>query len=266
MEKFHSKTIVFITGAFVSHFGWKNWIKYFEDAGYVCYNPPWPFKDDLPANLRDKHPHRKLAELRLAGLLGYYRDFINSLPEKPILIGHSTGGLLVQLLLQQKLGAAGIAIHSVPPQGVLCLKISFLKSLWAPLGLFKSANKTYLMSFQQWQYAFTNGMSLGEQENAYRENVVPESRRVLRDCLSKVAKVDFKMPHPPLLFISGTSDQIMPASLNYSNFKKYEQTGSITMYKEFVGKNHFVLGLPTWEDEAGYCLKWIETYRSYGKS
>lgn len=259
MKKQHSKTIVFVTGAFVTHLGWNNWKKFFEEAGYTCYNPPWLFKDDTPERLREKHPdYKKLTELRLSELLDYYEDFIASLPEKPILIGHSTGGLMVQVLLQRGVAAAGIAIHSVPAQGVLSLKFSFLKSLWAPLGLFKSANKTYLMTLEQWQYAFTNGMSLADQKKSYLENVVPESRRVLRDCLSSVAKVDFSKPHPPLLFISGSTDHIIPASLNFSNFKKYKQNGSTTDYKDFEGKNHFVLGLPSWKDEAKFSLEWIE--------
>lgn len=252
------KIAVFITGAFVSHYGWNHWKAYFENQGYECLAPPWLFKEGTPEELRAKHPDFvKLTEVGLWGLVEYYRKIITGLETKPVLIGHSTGGLIVQLLVQKGIAAAGIAVHSVPPVGVISFKWSFLKSLWAPLGIFSSTKKTYLMTFKQWQYAFTNGMSYEQQKKAYNENVVPESRRILRDCLSPIAKIDFKKPHAPLLFIAGSTDHIMPASLNFSNYKKYKHQQSITEYKEFEGKNHFVLGLPTWKDEASFSLHWL---------
>ncbi|WP_229208424.1 alpha/beta fold hydrolase [Dyadobacter psychrophilus] len=87
-----------------------------------------------------------------------YADFIQKLPEKPIIIGHSLGGLMTQVLINRGLGVAGAAIHSVPPQGVFPYEFSFLKAGWKALGLFTSLKKTYLMSLSDWQYALTNGM------------------------------------------------------------------------------------------------------------
>ncbi|MEH6682596.1 MAG: alpha/beta hydrolase [Sediminicola sp.] len=261
MKKINSKTVVFVTGAFVSHHGWNNWRSYFESEGYICLVPAWPYKEGSPEELRKKHPYQSaLKELRLEQLIDHFVRLIEALPEKPILIGHSTGGLVVQLLLQRGLGAAGIVVHSVPAQGVLSFRYSFIKSLWGPLGLFSTTNKTFLMSLEQWQYAFTNGMSYEEQKCTYYENVIPESKKLIRDCLSSVARVDFTRPHAPLLFISGSTDHIMPASLNYSNYKRYKNTDSITEYKEFEGKNHFVLGLPSWKDEAEFSRNWIHSY------
>lgn len=254
----NSKTIVFITGAFVSHNGWENWKNYFESKGYTCILEPWPNKAGTAESLRNKYPNdTDLAALSYTEVVDHYARIINALPEKPILIGHSLGGLTVQLLLQRNLGAAGIAIHSVPPQGVMSFEFSFLKSLWSPLGIFSSTKKTYLMNFKHWQYTFTNGMSYEEQKESYFNNVIPESRKALRDPLSSAGKIDFNKPHAPLLFISGTADHIMPASLNYKNYKKYRDLNSVTVYKEFKDKNHFVLGLPSWKDEADYALNWI---------
>ncbi|CAN1573357.1 MhpC Predicted hydrolases or acyltransferases (alpha/beta hydrolase superfamily) [Flavobacteriaceae bacterium] len=258
MKTINSKTIVFVTGAFVSHNGWDNWKTYFESNGYTTFAPSWPFKEGSPAELRKKHPNDKsLAELRYIEVVDNYANFIKQLPEKPILVGHSLGGLTVQLLLQRGLAEAAVAIHSVPPQGVFSLEFSFYKSLWKPLGIFESTKKTYLMSFQDWQYAFTNGMSYADQKEAYEHSTIPESRLALRDPLSSVGKIDFNKPHNPLLFISGSTDHIMPAALNYRNFKKYKNNGSITKYKEFKGHNHYVLGLPSWKEEADYILDFI---------
>ncbi|MCY1484918.1 Alpha/beta hydrolase family protein [compost metagenome] len=259
MENIKSKTVVFITGAFVSHTGWDQWRAYFESKGYTTLAPAWPQKDAPASTLRDRQPNDTgLANLRYAEVLDHYAKIIQELPEKPILIGHSLGGLTAQLLLQRGIAAAAVAIHSAPPQGVLSFEFSFLKSLWKPLGPFSSTKKTHLMSFKEWQYAFTNGLSYAVQKDAYEKNTIPESRTVLRDTLTSVSRIDFSKPHAPLLFISGNKDHIMPASLNYKNYKKYKNNGSVTNYKEFEGKNHFVLGLPTWKEEADYALNWIQ--------
>lgn len=168
------------------------------------------------------------------------------------------GGLITQILLERELAAAGVAIHSLQPQGVFTFKFSFYKAGWGPLGFFTSAKKSFLMSFKQWQYAFTNGMSYEEQKEGYYKYLIPESKLVVRDAISKAAKVDFKKPHAPLLFIAGSTDNFIPASLNYANYKNYKHTGSITAYKEFEGRNHFVLGQPTWKEDADFIAHWIE--------
>ncbi|HEX9513913.1 MAG TPA: alpha/beta hydrolase [Puia sp.] len=257
MKSSSSKTIVFITGAFVSSSCWDEWKKFFESNHYKTLAPCWPHKDAPAEVLRNRHPDAEVASLRLAALVDYYADRVARLPEKPILVGHSLGGLIVQLLLQRGLAVAGIAIHSVPPRGVITLKFSFLKAGWGALGFFTSLRQTYLMSFSAWQYAFTNGMGLEDQKAGYYKFVIPESKRIVRDTLTKAAKVDFSKPHPPLLLVSGSEDHLIPASLNYSNYKKYRTPGSVTDYKEFKGRTHFVLGQVTWREEANYILDWI---------
>lgn len=258
MKTTNPKTIVFITGAFVSSDCWNEWKTYFEQQGYNTLAPAWPHKDAPACTLRQRHPDAEVAGLRLAGLTDYYAGIVQSLPEKPILIGHSMGGLITQLLLQKDLAVAGIAIHSLQPQGVFTFKLSFYKAGWGALGFFTDAAKTYLMSFPEWQYAFTNGMPYEEQKEAYYKLLVPESKLVVRDATTSAAKVDFARPHAPLLFLSGSSDHFIPASLNYSNYKKYSDSASVTAYKEFPGRNHFVLGQPGWQQHADFILKWLQ--------
>lgn len=260
MKTINSKTVVFVTGAFVTHNGWNTWKNYFESKGYTTYNPSWPFKEGNPADLRALHPANnvKLAKLTLAEVIDHYASFVKSLPEKPIIIGHSLGGLITQILINRGLGAAGIAIHPFPPLGVIPYELSFIKSAPKVLGLFTSTKKTHLMSFSDWQYAFTNGMPLDEQQKAYAENVIPESKTVARGALTSVAKIDFSKSHAPLLITSGDKDHILPASLNFRNFKRYKQdNGSITEYKEFKNRNHFVLGQESWKEDADYILTWL---------
>lgn len=253
-----SKTVVFVTGAFVSHTSWAEWQTYFESKGYTVHAPAWPHKDGDPATLRSQQPHAGIASVGLDTVLDHYTAFIRQLPEKPILVGHSLGGLIVQLLLQRDIAVAGVAIHPVPPQGVLTLKWSFYKATWRPLGLFSSVNETFLMTPDEWKYAFTNGMTEEEQLSSYEKYVIPESRRASRQALTGVGRVDFTRPHVPLLIMSGSEDNIIPASLNYTNFKKYRTPGSVTDYREFPGRNHYVLGQPTWKENADYLLDWLE--------
>ncbi len=115
------------------------------------------------------------------------------------------------------------------------------------------------MSFNKWQYAFVNNMPLEEQRAAYEENTIPQSKTVARGGLTGAAKVDFKKAHAPLLLTSGNLDNIIPAHLNLRNFKKYEKrSDSVLDYKEFIGRNHFVVGQPTWKEDADYILDGLE--------
>ena len=261
METNGSKTILFITGAFVGNNCWDKWREYFEEKGFTTSAPAWPFKDATVAELRSRHPHhdKELARLTIDELLAYYENIIKSLPEKPILIGHSYGGLMTQIFVNRGLAAAGVAIHPVPPLGVFPYEFTFLKAGWKSLGVFTDIDETYMMSFEDWQYAFVNGMPVEAQQAAYDTYTIPESKTVSRGALSGAAKVDFKKSHAPLLITAGDTDHIIPAHLNHRNFNAYETEGSVTDYKVFSGRNHFVLGQPTWREDADFIFDWIKS-------
>lgn len=260
-SKINSKTILFVTGAFVSHTSWNVWRDYFESKGYKTVLPSWPNKEASPSELRKRNEEGTdlpLAQLTLNELVNHYAAIAKNLPEKPIIIGHSLGGLITQILINRDLGAAGITIHSVPTLGVFPYEPSFLKAGWKSLGLFTSLKKTYMMSFKDWQYAFVNGMSLDEQRKAYEAYTIPESKTVARGGLTSAAKVDYDKPHAPLLMTAGELDNIIPAHLNRRNYKRYNKNnGSILDYKEFKGRNHYVLGQDTWKENADYIIDWI---------
>jgi pimeloyl-ACP methyl ester carboxylesterase len=254
-----SKNIVFVTGAFVSNACWDEWRIYFESKGYTTIAPPWPFKDRSAEELRRRQPHdTDLARLTLTEVIDSYIRVVNSFPEKPIVIGHSLGGMITQIICNRGYASAAVAIHSVPPLGVFPYEWSFLKSTWGLLGLFSSVRRTYLMSFKKWQYAFTNGMPLSEQEEAYLKYAIPESRTVGRGGLTKAAKIDFKRSPAPLLLTSGSEGTIIPAHLVKREYNKYRRAGNTKVsFKDFPGRNHFVLGQSTWKQDADYILEWL---------
>lgn len=210
--------------------------------------------------LRAKHPlgNPGLSSLTLSQLIDSYIDAVKSMPEKPIVIGHSLGGMIAQIILNRGLVEAAVAIHPAPALGIIPYEFSFLRGGGKVLGLFTSLKKTYLMSLPDFQYAFVNGMPLEEQKIAYEQNAIPESKTVARGALTKQAAIDWAKPHAPLLITSGSEDTIIPASMNLRNFRKYPQNnGSVTEYKEFPGRNHYVLGQSTWREDADYILDWI---------
>jgi len=114
-----------------------------------------------------------------------------------------------------------------------------------------------LMPFADFQYAFVNTLPLAQQKAAYDRYVVPESRMVPRDGLGAIGKIDFRKPHVPLLLTAGSEDHIIPASLNRTNHAKYRHPASITDFKEFKGRDHFVIGETGWEEVADYVLDWL---------
>lgn len=262
MKSIKSKTVVFIHGSFVHYTGWDNWKHYFESKGYKTIALPWPKKEASPETLRSQHPNSPIATLRLKQVINFYEAIVEGLPEKPIIIGHSMGGLITQVLVNRGLAAAGICIHPVPPQGIIPYEFSFFKAGSAALGLFTSTKKDYLMSFKKWQYAFTNGMSLADQKESYEKSVVPESKLMTRDSLSSDAYVDFKKPHPPLLFIAGTTDHIMPGSITHRVYNKYARfKDSVTELKEFPDTNHYAFASNQfWKVYADNVLHWIDAH------
>lgn len=246
-------TIVFIHGMLVGPACWKGWVRYFEAAGYRCHALAWPHHEGDPAELRRQHPNPELGRLTLPDVLAHCERYIAALDERPMLIGHSMGGNIVQLLLQKGLGKAGVAIDSAPAAGVFVLSWSLIRSS-LPL-LFGNKHAPYLMTIDQWRYAFTNALSVPEQEATYQEQLVPESRMIIQT--ASAAKVDFKKARPPLLFIAGGADHFIPPALNLANQRKYQQSSAVTDYKEFPGRCHYTLGQPGWEEVADYALAWL---------
>jgi pimeloyl-ACP methyl ester carboxylesterase len=255
------KSVVFLTGAFISNDCWDDWIVYFKSEGYNCIAPAWPYKNSSSEVLRNRPADDPIATNTIKSLTDHFAALIIGLREKPILIGHSLGGLVVQLLLQRELGVAGAAIHSFPPQGINNFRFSFLKAIWETMVLFTPRRKTYMMPFRKWKYAIANGLKYEQQKQLYYKYAIPESKRIIRDMYKCATKIDFKKAHVPLLFTSGGNDKLVPASLNYRNYKKYATGGSITDYREYKNHNHFVFGELAWKAEADFILCWLQRLR-----
>ena len=254
-----SKTVAFIHGNFVTKHCWDRWVPRYEARGYTCVQIAYPGRDK-PVDVLKQNPNDPfLSTLTIEDVIDHHVRVLSGLPEQPIVIGHSFGGLLTQLMVQRDLAAAAVAIDSVMPQGVLPFEWSFLRSTWTLVNPFIPASRPFYMPFKHFQYSFGNDLPLDEQQAGYDADIVPESRRLIRGGLTQAARVDFKREHAPLLMIAGERDHIMPASLNRRNHRRYQASPSVADFKEFPGKAHYsVIAGPSWEEVADYALNWAE--------
>jgi pimeloyl-ACP methyl ester carboxylesterase len=251
-----SKTIVFAHGLFVTAKCWNEWVSFFEAKGYNCHAPSNPCHEGTPQEMWSKTP-TELGKVNFEDVVEKLRKFIDTLPEKPIIIGHSLGGLSVQKLVEMGKAAAGVCIDGAAPAGIISTQWSFLKSNLPVLNPFKGDSVFY--PTKKWFfYAFGNTLTREESDKAFDEFVVPESRNIPRSTTKKFAKIDFRKPHAPLLFIAGEKDHIIPKQLNEKNFNAYKDRNSIKDFKIFENRGHFICGEKNWEEVASYVYGWIK--------
>jgi pimeloyl-ACP methyl ester carboxylesterase len=261
-----SQTIVLIHGMWMTPRSWDSWVDHYADRGYRAIAPAWPGVKDPEETRRDPSA---LKGLGLRKIVDHYDAIIRGLDRPPIIIGHSFGGLTTQLLLDRGLGAAGVAIGTAPPKGVLVLPLSTLRS--ALPGLKNPFNRNGLapLTADQFRYRFTNTLNKQESDRIYGEHYIPGTNRAFfEDALASLspsspASVDFKNPsRPPLLLIAGGVDHISPVAVNRTILKLQRHAPSTTELKEYPGRPHFMAGLDDWEEIADYSLNWALEHAS----
>ncbi|WP_199200228.1 alpha/beta hydrolase [Adhaeribacter arboris] len=202
------KTILFVHGMFQNQKSWGNWLHYFSQRGYTCLAPAWPLHEGEPAELR-QNPPAGLGDLELNDVVTAIETLILDQETKPIVIGHSVGGLIVQLLANRELIAAGVPIDSVAPNAMVDLDWSFVKNS-ATIANPLKGNEPIYMDAATFHASFANTLSEAEATLAYEQYATHDSRNVFRDCMGEAGRVDLDLPHVPLLFIAGEKDQIVP--------------------------------------------------------
>jgi pimeloyl-ACP methyl ester carboxylesterase len=256
-------TIIFIHGAFVTPKSFEPLMSYFSSQGFPVLAPAWPYHDKKAAELRS-NPSGQLGGLGLGELVEHYARIIRTLPQKPVIIGHSFGGALTQLLMDRNLGLAGIAVDSAGTKGIVAAAYPSTTRTIARIFL-TPWKKTFLMKQKEFNYGFAHTLTKTEQEQAYREHIVPETTRIF----FQAAAAPFSAATPaavnynngergPLLMIAGEVDRIVPAKMVRKNFGFYNQnSGAVTEYKEFTGRSHWIIAEPGWEEVAGYIEDWL---------
>lgn len=251
-----SKSIILIHGNFVNNTSWAKWKSRYEQRGYTVYTPANPGHEGTPADLRN-HVHPALTKTGFIDVVDNILRLIDSLPEKPLIIGHSMAGMAAMKLLEMGKAAAAVSIDGAPPKNVFP-PFATLKAVLPAFGFFST--KDYFMGSREWyNKCFFNTLPAGERANAFESFAVPESYKVSRELvLNSFSNIDFGKPHEPILFIGGGSDNIFPPSLTTTLANKYKDKKSRVDLKVFQGKSHFICGETGWEVVADYVLDWYE--------
>lgn len=254
MEK--STSIILIHGNFVNNKTWAEWKRRYEQKGYTVYTPANPGHDGEPADLR-KNTHPDLKRTGFIDVVNNIAELIDSLPEKPLVIGHSMAGMAAMKLLELDKASAVVSIDGAPPKNVFP-PFTTLKAVLPAFGFFSF--KPHFMGSRAWyDKCFFNTLPQNERAEAFDSIAVPESFKVSRQLvLNSFSNIDFKKAHNPILFIGGGKDNIFPASLTTTMARKYNNKNSNVDLKIFEDKSHFICGEPGWEKVADYILEWYE--------
>jgi pimeloyl-ACP methyl ester carboxylesterase len=254
--------IVLIHGLWMSPHSWSGWIERYGAAGHSVHAPAWPGVSGLDEEL----DHTKApADIRLGEVVDHYAAFVRALPEPPILMGHSFGGLITQMLLGRGLGRAGVAIHPAAPRGVYRLPLSVLRAAWPVFRRPSNRHRAVPLSPAEFHYAFANTVSRAESDLWHAKLAIPAPggplfQSAVANFLPKARAatvVDYAKPdRAPLLLIAGGRDHITPPSVVYENFNRYRRSAAPTDFKLFEDRPHLTAALDGWTDVADYALTW----------
>jgi pimeloyl-ACP methyl ester carboxylesterase len=220
-------TIVLVHGFWVTPRSWEHWITHYEQRGFRVLAPAYPgFDVEVEALNADPTPIEKVTVPQIIERL---EDVIGVLEAPPILIGHSAGGVFVQVLLDRGFGAAGVAINSAPTEGVKVVPLSQIRSTFPVLKNPANRHRAVGFTAEQWHYAFANTFTEEESQALYERYHIPASGSIFwGSALANIHPgeddnhVDYANDRrAPLLFISGSDDHLMPPKVQQSNLKHY---------------------------------------------
>jgi len=255
-----SKTILLVHGAWVTTSSWTNFKTLLEAKGHKVVVPAWPYVGKAVEELR-RHPDPRLANQTIKGLVDYFEEQIRALPAPPILMGHSFGGLIVQMLLDRGLGAAGVAIDAGPPRGVLP-SFTAIKSALPVLLAWRGWNRILPMSIESFTKTFANTLPPKVQQATYDQHIVPAPGRIYFQAALGIGNaVKFKNPkRPPLLLIGAKEDRTCTISMVRAMYQKHSHAPSRTDIMEFPARSHWLIAEPGWEEVAEKALAWTEAH------
>jgi pimeloyl-ACP methyl ester carboxylesterase len=254
-------TIVLIHGLWLTPHSWEHWAERYRRAGFRVLTPAWPgFDGDID---RVRADGSRIGRVTMQQVVDHYDRIIRELDKPPIIMGHSFGGSVVQVLLDRGLGAAGIAIDSGPVKGARRLPGRMLRSEFPALRSPSNRRRPVPLTPEQFHYAFANTMTREQSDAAYERYHVPAAGHVIFEGAFSsfhphtAFRVRFgNRKRAPLLFIAGAVDHISPPSLNKTNAGRYQKSPAVTGYREFPGRSHFIIGQDGWEEVADYALEW----------
>jgi pimeloyl-ACP methyl ester carboxylesterase len=259
--------VVFIHGLWLLASSWNRWTELFEQAGYAAVTPGWP---DDPEAVKEANARPEVFAGKGVGQVAdHFAALIAELERKPVVIGHSFGGLLTQIVAGRGLSSASVAIDPAPFRGVLPLPVSALRASWPVLRNPANRNRAVSLTYEQFRFAFANAVDEREAKELYEIFAVPApGRPVFQAAAANLnpwtqAKVDRKSPgRGPLLIISGQSDHTVPWAVANASYKKQKRNANVTEISKFPNRGHALTIDSGWRDVAGTTLDFVQRFAS----
>jgi non-heme chloroperoxidase len=254
--------VVFVHGLWLLSSSWDRWRALFEERGYITLAPGWP-DDPETVEAANEDPD-VFARKRIGQITQHYADVIQQLTRKPVVVGHSFGGLIAQKLAGEGVTAVTVAIDPAPFQGILPLPFSELKSGSPVLGNPANYNRAVALTFEQFRYAFANEVEEDEAHQLYETFAVPGPGTPLFQAATAnfnpwtEDKVDSKNPdRGPLLLIAGEKDHTVPSVVVKAAYKIQQANSGVTELHEMPGRGHSLAMDHGWGEVADVALSFI---------
>ncbi len=258
------RPVVFVHGLWLLPSSWDRWAALFEAAGYTALTPGWP---DDPETVDDAKAHPEVFAHKTVGQVAdHFAEIIRGLEQKPAIIGHSFGGLLVQMLAGRGLASATVAIDPAPFQGVLPLPLSSLKSAWPVLGNPANRNRAVPLTYEQFRYGFANAVGEDEAKELYATFAVPASGVPLFEAATanlnpwSEVKVENNPERGPLLIVSGEKDHVVPWAIANASFNIQRRNPGVTEIVEIPNRGHALTIDSGWQEVAEKALAFVKRF------
>jgi non-heme chloroperoxidase len=257
--------VVFIHGLWLLPSSWANWVEYFKQAGYAPLTPDWP--DDPESVAAARANPDDLAKKTLGQVAAHTTEIIHALNTKPAVMGHSTGGLLAQMLAGRGLSAVTVAIDPGVFRGVLPLPVSVLKGVGPFLINPRTRGRAITLTFDQFKYSWANALDEQEAKELYDAFHVAGSGIALAQMGNAnlnpwtEAKVDTKNPdRGPLLIIDGEKDHTVPWAIANAAYKRQRRNPGVTEILKIPNRGHALTIDHGWREVAQTALDFVKRF------
>jgi pimeloyl-ACP methyl ester carboxylesterase len=257
-------TVVFIHGLWLLANSWENWATFFQEAGYSTVSVGWPNDPETTEEAIDNP--EVLAGNGIGDIVEHAEYVVKQLDSKPALIGHSFGGMIVQILAGRGLASSTVSISPAPYRGIYALPFSTLKSAFPILSNPLNRGKAVRLSESQFKYGFGNELSETESKGLWdKYSVAGTGKALFQSANANLnpatdAKVDAKNPdRGPLLVIGGKKDHTVPPAIYKASFKNQTKNPSQSEFAEF-DRAHSLTIDAGWKEVAEKALSFIEAH------
>jgi non-heme chloroperoxidase len=257
--------VMFVHGLWLLPSSWDRWAEVFEAGGYVALTPGWPDDPETAAAARENP--EVFAGKSIGEVADHFAGIAATLARKPVIIGHSFGGLLAQILAGRGLAAVTVAVDPAPFRGVLPLPISALRSASAALGNPANRHRAVPLTYDQFRYAFANAVPEDEAKELYETFAVPASGLPVFQAAAAnfnpwtEAKVATGNPdRGPMLFISGEKDHTVPWAITNASYRQQNHNKAVTEIASMPNRGHALTIDSGWREVADTALAFTQRF------